>query len=114
MFGGDFAAVLGEYSEHRHLAEAFSAPCKWIPRKSFGKNVTDERFGTASRMAAVKTLDDGVPIVLKVVDELRKGLLPLLILLFIYRSAEADKGIEIILSDSLAHYALIWSGSIKS
>ena len=114
MFGGDFTAVFGEYSEHGHLAQTFSAPRKRVSRKPFGKYMTDERFSTASRMAAVKTLDDGVPIVLKVVDELRKGLPPLLILLFIYRSAEADKGIEIILSDSFAHYARIWSGSIKS
>ena len=31
MFGSSLAAVLGEYAEHSHLAETFSAPRKRIP-----------------------------------------------------------------------------------
>ena len=35
--------------------------------------MTDKRLGAASAMASVQTLDDRVPVVLKVVDKLRKS-----------------------------------------
>ena len=107
MLGGNPASVLGEYAEHSHLAETFPAPSKRIPRKPFGENVTDKRLGAASAMASVQTLDDRIPVVLKVVDKLRKSLSSSLVLLFIYQIAESDKGNKIVFPNRFAYYALI-------
>ena len=67
--------------------------------------MTDKRLGAASAMASVHALDDRVPVVLKVVDKLRKSLLALLVLLFIYQIAESDKGIKIVFPNRFAYYA---------
>ena len=61
--------------------------------------MTDKRFRTAPRMIAIQTFDDRVPVVLKVIDKLRKSLSASLILLLVYRSAEAYKGIKIVLKN---------------
>ena len=75
--------------------------------------MTDKRLGTSSAMASVQTSDDRVPVVMKVVDKLRKSLLALLVLLFIYQSAESDKGIKVLFPNSLAYHSLIRSRSVQ-
>lgn len=69
--------------------------------------MTDKRFRTAPRMTAIQTFNDRVPVVLKVVDKLRKSLLALLVLLFIYQIAETYKGIKIVFPYRFTYYARI-------
>ena len=67
--------------------------------------MTDKRLGAASAMASVQTLDDRVPVVLKVVDKLRKSLLALPILILVYQISETYKGNKIIFPHRFAYYA---------
>ena len=69
--------------------------------------MTDKRLGAASTMASVQTLDDRIPVVLKVVDKLRKSLSSSLILLLIYQISETYKGNKIVFPYRFAYYARI-------